>query len=251
MKGLLSICKLGRLLLLTPERALGTVSIRKAILAASFQQMQSGGRFPMRIQAIATTAIPAAMIAAFASWHAIVSPLAQEAAVPASTTPTEPEKASFAALKTPRPLAPLGFVDGDGAAMMLSDFRGRIVLLNVWATWCVPCRKEMPALDRLQARLGGSDFTVVPLSIDHRGRDAVVRFYREYGLSSLGIYVDKSAGATYAINALGLPVTLLIDREGLELGRVIGAAEWDGDEMLSLIAGYLEARDRDHRAGKN
>src|SRR5579871_933642 len=194
----------------------------------------------MRIHAIATVAIPAAaIVAAFISWQAMQAPSPREAIVPALTTPTAPEKASFVALKTPRPLAPLGFVDGDGAAMTLSHFDGRIVLLNVWATWCVPCRKEMPALDRLQAKLGGPDFTVVPLSIDHRGPEAVMRFYREHGLSSLGVYVDKSADATYAINAFGLPQTLLIDRQGRELGRVIGAAEWDGAEMLSLIAGYV------------
>jgi thiol-disulfide isomerase/thioredoxin len=205
----------------------------------------------MRIHAIATAAIPAAMIAAFVSWQAMQSPLAQEATAPASRAPTAAEKSSFVALKTPRPLAPLGFVDGDGAAMTLSHFDGRIVLLNVWATWCVPCRKEMPALDRLQAKLGGPDFTVIPLSIDHRGRDAVMRFYREYGLSSLGVYIDKSADATYAINAFGLPQTLLIDRQGRELGRVIGAAEWDGAEMLSLIAGYMGAQDPDRRTDAN
>ena len=102
----------------------------------------------------------------------------------------------------------------------------------------------MPALDSLQARLGGPDFIVVPLSIDHRGRDAVVRFYHEHEVSSLGVYVDTSANASYAINAVGLPVSVLIDREGRELGRVIGAAEWDGPEMLSRIASYVAARDR-------
>jgi hypothetical protein len=109
----------------------------------------------------------------------------------------------------------------------------------------------MPALDRLQAKLGGADFTVIPLSIDHRGRDAVMRFYRELGLSSLGIYNDKSAHATHVVNAFGLPVTLLIDRHGRELGRVISATEWDGSEMLSLIAGYLEVRERDRRIDAN
>jgi thiol-disulfide isomerase/thioredoxin len=205
----------------------------------------------MRIHVIATVAIPAAMIAAFIAWQAMQAPFLREAPVPASTTPTASEKTPFIALEAPRPLAPLDFVDGDGAATTLSDFHGRIVLLNVWATWCVPCRKEMPALDRLQAKLGGTDFTVIPLSIDHRGREAVMRFHRELGLSSLGIYIDKSANATYGINAVGLPVTLLIDRQGRELGRVIGAAEWDGSEMLSLIAGYLEARDRDRRTDTN
>lgn len=205
----------------------------------------------MRIHAIPTVAVLAAVIVAFIAWQAMHAPFPREATVPASTTPTPLEKASFIALATPRPLAPLGFLDGDGAAMTLSDFRGRIVLLNVWATWCVPCRMEMPALDRLQAKLGGPDFTVIPLSIDHRGREAVMRFYHELGLSSLGIYLDKSANATYAINAVGLPVTLLIDRQGRELGRVIGAAEWDGSEMLSLLARYVGARDRNHHTDTN
>jgi thiol-disulfide isomerase/thioredoxin len=217
----------------------------KGNISHIFSVQVVGGRFPMRIHTTATIAIPAT-IAAFVSWQTMQSPFAQETTVPASTTPAAPENAAFVALKTPRPLAPLGFVNGDGAAMTLSDFRGRILLLNVWATWCVPCRKEMPALDRLQAKLGGADFTVVPLSIDHRGHDAVMRFYRELGMSSLGIYVDKSANATYVINAFGLPVTLLIDRQGRELGRMVGAAQWDSAEMLSLIAGYLEAN-RDAR----
>ena len=124
-----------------------------------------------------------------------------------------------------------------------------MVLLNLWATWCVPCRKEMPALDRLEAKLGGSGFTVLPLSIDHRGRDVVARFYRELGLNSLSIYVDKSANVTYAVNAVGMPTTLLIDPQGREIGHVIGPAEWDGAAMLSRLTSYLEAHDRGASAG--
>ena len=123
--------------------------------------------------------------------------------------------------------------------MTLADFRGRIVLLNLWATWCAPCRAEMPALDRLQASLAGPDFTVVPLSIDHRGRDTVARFYRDLGLTSLGIYVDRSAEALSALELSGMPTSFLIDREGRELGRVIGAAPWDDPDMVSRIKGYL------------
>jgi hypothetical protein len=105
----------------------------------------------------------------------------------------------------------------------------------------------MPALDRLQAKLEGADFAVVPLSIDHRGRDAVARFYRELGLTSLRIYLDPSGDAPYAINAFGMPTTLLIDREGRELGRVVGAAQWDDATMVARIKGYLETRDRETR----
>ncbi len=156
--------------------------------------------------------------------------------------------APFIPLLTPRPVPPLSFANGDDAPLTLADFHGRMVLLNVWATWCVPCRKEMPALDRLQAKLGGPGFTVVPLSIDHRGRDVVARFYRELGLKALRIYVDKSANAISAVNAVGMPTTLLIDAQGRELGHVIGPAAWDGHAMLSLLAHYLEADDRAGRA---
>jgi len=202
----------------------------------------------MRTRAIVTGTVAAAtIIAAVIAWRAVQTPASQQAILPASAMPATPQRASLVALKTPRPLAPLSFVNGDGAPMTLSDFHGRVVLLNVWATWCVPCRQEMPALDRLQAKLGGPDFTVIPLSIDHRGRDAVRRFYQQLGLSSLEIYVDTSGDTIHAINALGLPQTLLIDRQGRELDRAIGAAEWDGSEMMALIADHLEAQDRDHR----
>jgi len=139
----------------------------------------------------------------------------------------------------PRPLPLLHFEDGAGAAMTLADFRARVVLLNIWATWCAPCRMEMPMLDRLQAKMGRPDFAVVPLSIDHRGRDVVARFYHDLGLSSLGIYVDRSGDAAYALEASGMPTTLLIDREGRELARVIGAAPWDDAAMVARIKSYL------------
>jgi thiol-disulfide isomerase/thioredoxin len=159
-------------------------------------------------------------------------------------TPGPSDGAPFIALQTPHPVPALSFTNGDGAPLTLADFHGRMVLLNVWATWCVPCRKEMPALDRLQAKLGGPGFTVVPLSIDHRGRDVVARFYRELGLKSLSVYVDKSADVISAVNAVGMPTTLLIDAQGRELGHVIGPAEWDGHAMLSLLARYLKVADR-------
>jgi thiol-disulfide isomerase/thioredoxin len=204
----------------------------------------------MRALAIAglSAAVPAT-VAALIAWRT-----AQPAFPPDSGTSVSATKSAasdeppFMPLEMPRSLPPLSFVNGEGQAMTLSDLHGRIVLFNVWATWCVPCRKEMPALDRLQAKMERSDFQVVPLSIDHRGRDAVERFYRELGLKSLGIYLDQSGNAAYAINAIGMPTTLLIDREGRELGRVIGAAEWDGSEMVSLTKGYLGTRDRETRA---
>ena len=117
-----------------------------------------------------------------------------------------------------------------------------MVLLNVWATWCVPCRKEMPTLDRLQARLGGKDFLVIALSIDREGVAPVKRFYQELGLEKLAIYVDPSGKGSQALAIPGVPTTLLIDRQGREIARKMGPAEWDGQEMLSLVEQTMHAQ---------
>jgi thiol-disulfide isomerase/thioredoxin len=152
----------------------------------------------------------------------------------------EDSKASFVWLDAPRALPEIRFETGGGEARTLADFRGKVVLLNVWATWCGPCRKEMPTLDRLQARLGGPDFTVVPLSIDRQGVPAVNRFYEEIGIAHLGLYVDSSNRAGAALGLTGLPTTVLIDREGNEVARLVGPAEWDGPDMIALIEQYLK-----------
>jgi thiol-disulfide isomerase/thioredoxin len=144
-------------------------------------------------------------------------------------------------LEKPRALQELHFVNETGAAMSLADFRGRVVLLNIWATWCVPCRKEMPTLDRLQADLGGAQFEVVVLSIDRGGADAVQSFYKEVGVHHLGVYVDTSGKVANDLNIIGLPTTLLIDREGRELARLIGPAVWDSPEIVSVIKGVIGA----------
>src|ERR1700731_4055831 len=144
------------------------------------------------------------MTAAFIAWRTAQPALPPDSAASvAAAQATASDQPPFLALDMPRPLPPLSFVNGDGVAKTLADFHGRVVLLNVWATWCVPCRKEMPALDRLQGKLEAADFAVVPLSIDHRGRDAVERFYRELGLTSLRIYLNPSGDAPYTINAFG------------------------------------------------
>jgi thiol-disulfide isomerase/thioredoxin len=135
----------------------------------------------------------------------------------------------------PRALPEVRFQDDQGRDLTLGDFRGRVVVLNVWATWCVPCRKEMPTLDRLQARLGGKDFLVVALSLDRKGGEAVRGFYQEVGVENLAIYVDPSGKGSHALAIPGVPTTLLIDREGREVARKMGEAEWDGPEMVSLV----------------
>jgi thiol-disulfide isomerase/thioredoxin len=134
-----------------------------------------------------------------------------------------------------KPVPMLRFETGEGQPRSLSDFRGKVVLLNIWATWCGPCRREMPALDRLQATLGGDDFEVVALSIDRAGVDVVRKFYAEVGVRNLAIYIDTGGKALRELGAVGLPMTLVIDRKGREIGRLAGPAEWDAPEIVAFL----------------
>ena len=141
----------------------------------------------------------------------------------------------FARASTPKPVPPLELVDARGRKRSLADFRGKVVLLNVWATWCEPCRQEMPALDRLQAELGGPSFQVVALSVDQQGAEVAQRFFREIGVKSLDFYIDPTARAAFRLDAPGLPVSLLLDRQGREVGRKLGAAQWDSREVVESL----------------
>ena len=158
---------------------------------------------------------------------------------PMTIVPGPTASAAFAWLKEPRPVAPLHFVDGRGRAATLADFRGRTILLNIWATWCAPCRQEMPTLDRLQAQLGSRDFEVVALSVDRGGIAAVQTFFQETKVQSLHVYVDPSSDATSALGLTGLPTTLLLDPAGREIGRRIGQASWDSPETIETLRGHL------------
>lgn len=141
--------------------------------------------------------------------------------------------------EAPRELLSPPFVDGDGRELTLADFRGRTVPLNVWATWCVPCREEIPTLDALQAMLGGEDFQVLPLSIDRAGLEPVRRFYQEIGIRHLGIYLAEDLRAMQAFGVIGLPTTLLIDRDGREIARVVGPAEWNSPEAVAQFQSVI------------
>jgi thiol-disulfide isomerase/thioredoxin len=146
-----------------------------------------------------------------------------------------PAPSNFIVHDAPKTLPEIAITDGDGKVGALSDFRGKFVLLNIWATWCVPCRKEMPTLDRLQGQLGGPDFEVVALSIDRAGVNSVRKFYAEVGIQHLALRFDAAAEAPFKLGAVGLPTTLLIDRQGQEIGRLIGAAVWDSPEMIGFL----------------
>lgn len=149
------------------------------------------------------------------------------------------EVAAFGVQETPRPLVPVSFNDGDGKPLTMADFKGRTVLLNLWATWCAPCRHEMPALDKLQATLGGADFEVVTVNIDQRNLDRPRKWLAETKVANLAFYADPSVkifqDLKAAGRAVGMPTTILIDRDGCDLGSVNGPAEWASEDAFALI----------------
>lgn len=147
----------------------------------------------------------------------------------------QPLPKNFILHEAPKPIASIAFEDGQGRPRSLAEFRGKVVLLNIWATWCGPCRREMPSLDRLQGLLGGSDFEVVALSIDRAGLEVVRKFYAEVGILNMAIYIDSSGKATRQLATVGVPATLLIDRTGRELGRLVGPAEWDEPDIVQFL----------------
>ena len=149
------------------------------------------------------------------------------------------EVAAFAPNSAPRRATPIEFKDGTGRTVSLDDFKGRVVLINLWATWCVPCRKEMPALDELEQKLGGKDFAVLAINLDQRSGDKPRKFLEEIKVKHLIYYEDPTTNVFQKLKqagrAPGLPSTILVDRQGCELGFMPGPAEWAGKDALALI----------------
>jgi thiol-disulfide isomerase/thioredoxin len=140
----------------------------------------------------------------------------------------------------PKPLPPLAFQTLDGKETTMDAFAGKVVVLNLWATWCAPCREEMPSLDRLQARFADqTDVVVLALSVDRAGPERVREFLDEVGAQHLHVYRDPKAAATRALRVPGLPATLLVDRKGREAGRVLGIAQWDGPAAVAAVERLL------------
>jgi len=146
----------------------------------------------------------------------------------------------FSLLPAPRPAPELTVDSLEGATVTLSSFRGRPVLLNLWATWCAPCIEEMPSLDRLQQKLG-SDLVVLAISEDRRGAEVVRPFREKLRLSALELYLDPADTAVDALSVEGLPTSVLIDRAGNMVGIVKGSAAWDSPDMVALLQRYLDA----------
>ena len=158
---------------------------------------------------------------------------------PGSTPPLAGTVAHFS-LSNPRLLAPDAVVsDPDGKSLPLASFRSRVVLVNFWATWCIPCLKEMPTLDGLEKTLGGPDFTIAAVSIDRGGATTAAPWFEQNGIKNLTLYLDPESRAAFAFGANELPASVLIDRKGRVVGRMIGPAEWDAPEAQALIRAVM------------
>lgn len=153
------------------------------------------------------------------------------------------EVAALTMASTPLKLPDLAFEDADGKPKKLSDFRGKTLLVNLWATWCVPCRKEMPALDQLQAKLAGPNFEVVAINIDTRDSEKPKHFLNEANLTRLGYFYDQKAKVFQDLKAigraLGMPTSVLVDPQGCEIATIAGPAEWASDDAIKLIRATL------------
>jgi thiol-disulfide isomerase/thioredoxin len=208
-------------------------------------------RSPRRLALIAALAL-AGLVAGLAGVYGIGS-LARNAGDAACRSATDVaqrmaplsrgEVAAVAVATEPRRLPDLSFRDAGGRDRKLSQWRGRTVLLNLWATWCVPCRKEMPALDALEGRLGGANFEVVAVNIDTRDAEKPKAWLKEVGINRLAYYADPSANIFQDLRAagkaFGMPTTLLIDPQGCELATLAGPAEWASEDAVKLVEAAL------------
>lgn len=182
-----------------------------------------------------------ALAAAIAVFLPAALPIASAADAPPLVG--EMENFQFAPATGPQP-APgpeIGWTDTDGKPVSLGDFKGRVVLLNVWATWCAPCIRELPSLDRLQASLGGETFAVVALNVDRKGKPAADRMLRQLKLHHLAIHLDPKSEAARALGVRVMPSTFLFDAQGREIGKLEGPAAWDAPEAVRLMK-YAIAR---------
>ncbi len=142
----------------------------------------------------------------------------------------------------PKTLPPLDIRDGDGNPAGLEALRGQAVLLNLWASWCMPCVAELPALDRLKPKAAAKGIAVVALSLDRGGKIAVVNTYARLGISALAIRTDDARAAAEKLNASVLPISLLLDAQGREVARYVGGADWDGPQAAAMLDALAAGR---------
>ncbi len=132
------------------------------------------------------------------------------------------------------------FVDAAGNQLSTKDFRGKFVALHFWATWCMPCRAEMPTIDALQELLGGEDFTFVPLSVDRKGDKLVQQYYADHDLTNLPLYMDERMDAAHVLRVNGIPYTILLNRAGQEIARILGDRDWSTPDATALMQRLIE-----------
>jgi thiol-disulfide isomerase/thioredoxin len=190
-----------------------------------------------------------ALIGAGAGWYGVfrdradVAEIGECRAAQAKTAGLKPlAKGEIAALNvnsTPKPPPAIAFTGGEGQPMSLSDFRGKTILVNLWATWCVPCRQEMPALDKLQAELGGNDFQVVAINVDTRNPDKPKAWLQENGIKNLAYHADPAGKLLQVLqksgHVVGLPTTFVVDPAGCEIAILKGPAEWASPDALAFV----------------
>jgi thiol-disulfide isomerase/thioredoxin len=145
----------------------------------------------------------------------------------------------FVLAKPPKPAPALSFTGMDGKELTLADFKGKLAVINLWATWCAPCIKEMPSLDRMNARLAPQGLALLAISQDRGGAKTVAPFIEKLGLKSLPVYLDPTGGVQRALGVRGLPTTVVIGADGRELGRFEGDANWDGPDARELLTHFL------------
>jgi thiol-disulfide isomerase/thioredoxin len=177
-------------------------------------------------------------VAAAALVFLLVAPGLGAAAEDDAEMPDRTKLGEFVPSSQPFAAPTISLTDSDGRTLELSDLRGKLALVNLWATWCEPCLREMPSLERLQSRLGAR-ITVLAVSEDRGGNKTVEPFIAKIGLKSVKIYIDPKSEVGHAFGARGLPTSILIDREGRVLGRVEGAAEWDSPKILGVLEPLL------------
>ena len=159
---------------------------------------------------------------------------------PSGEPPLAGTVADFTLMKEPRPMPLDPFSDETGAERTMADYLGRIVLVNFWATWCVPCKIEMPALDRLEGAMGGPDFAVLPIALDREGAEKVLPFYEATELENLPVAIDADNGIANALGIQALPTTILVNRDGMGVGYYLGDAEWDSSDAQDLMRWFIE-----------
>ncbi|MFP6757829.1 MAG: TlpA disulfide reductase family protein [Alphaproteobacteria bacterium] len=138
----------------------------------------------------------------------------------------------------PRDIPDLVFIAKDGSPVPIGDFRGRTLLINLWATWCAPCLREMPMLDRLALATAGAGFEVIALNQERGGLEAALPYWQEHGFTGLSLYLDDGLKSGRALAATGLPLTVFVDAEGRELARLEGVAEWDHPDMIAYFSAF-------------